>query len=159
MDNAQKQAILQRLHDLKDLHIFSKMNEAMIFEVMKHCEVQYYSSGASVFQEGDTDDYSLYIVVKGEFEVLVTPREGGEAMPFSCAGRGLIFGEVSFLDAQPRSASLKAVEDAEVLRFTHKDYMKILSHEPETAARFMIGIAEILSRRLRGVNRRLKFVS
>ncbi len=159
MDSAQKQAILERLHALKDLHIFSKMNEAMIFEIMKRCKVQFYDPNHVVFSEGEHDDHSLYIVVAGEFEVLVTPKEGGEPVRFSCAGRGLIFGEVSFLDAQPRSATLRALEKAEVLRLTHEDFMKVLSHEPETAARFMIGVAEVLSRRLRGANRRLKFVS
>lgn len=159
MEPAQKQAILKKIHALKDLHIFSKMNEAMIFEVMKRCETHYYAPGEMVFSEGDVDDYSLYIVVSGEFEVLVIPQSGDEPMPFSCAGRGLTFGEISFLDAQPRSAGLKALESAEVLRFTQQDYMKVLDQQPETAARFMIGVAEVLSRRLRGANRRLKFVS
>lgn len=159
MEPAQKQAILDKIHTLKDLHIFSKMNESMIFEVMKRCETYYYAPGEMVFSEGDDDDYSLYIVVSGEFEVLVIPQSGDEPKPFSCAGRGLTFGEISFLDAQPRSAGLKAIESAEVLRFTQQDYMKVLAHQPETAARFMIGVAEVLSRRLRGANRRLKFVS
>ena len=157
MEPAQKEAILKKIHALKDLHIFSKMNEAMIFEVMKRCETQYYAPGEMVFSEGDVDDYSLYIVVSGEFEVLVIPKSGDAPMPFSCAGRGLT--EISFLDAQPRSAGLKALESAEVLRFTQQDYMKVLDQQPETAARFMIGVAEVLSRRLRGANRRLKFVS
>ena len=159
MEPVQKQAILEKIHALKDLHIFSKMNESMIFEIMKRCKTHYYAANEMVFSEGDVDDYSLYIVVSGEFEVLVIPQSGDKPTPFSCAGRGLIFGEISFLDAQPRSAGLKAIEPAEVLRFTQQDYMKVLEQQPETAARFMIGVAEVLSRRLRGANRRLKFVS
>ncbi len=158
MNDTQKQAILSKLQELKDLRIFNKMEERMIFEIMKRCDIKQYQAGETVFQEGDTDDYSLYIVVRGEFEVIAASKEG-EPVTFSCAGKGLTFGEISFLDAQPRSATLKTTEDAEVLRFTQYDYLNVLNQAPEVAARFMIGIAEILSRRLRGANRRLKFVS
>ncbi|MBF2052514.1 MAG: cyclic nucleotide-binding domain-containing protein [Candidatus Sericytochromatia bacterium] len=154
MDEAQRQAILNKIHALKDLRIFYNMNDRDVFEVMKRCETRHYAAGEVVFAEGDTD-HRLYVIVKGEFEI-TTQNTLGEPMRFFCAGEGLIFGEMAFLDAQPRSAKVTATEAAEVFSITPEQFSELLDQQPATAARFMMGVAEILSRRLRGANQRIK---
>lgn len=157
MDETQKQAIVQKLIELKDLRIFYSMNEREIFEIMKRCDFVNYAGGDVVFNEGDQDN-NLYVIVKGEFEI-TSKNSQGEDIRFFCAGEGLIFGEMSFLDTRDRSASIKALEDSEVMRFTREDYDQVLEADPTTAAKFMMGVAEILSRRLRGANQRIKYTT
>jgi CRP/FNR family cyclic AMP-dependent transcriptional regulator len=154
MDEEQKQAILKKLQDLRQLRIFYLMDEREIFEVLKRCAILHFAPGDKVFSEGDTD-HSLYIIVDGNFEVASTAASG-EKLTFFFAGDGLIFGEMSFLDSQPRSAAITAAEKSEVLQLSRAQYEDLLQHNPVAAARFMFGVSEILSRRLRGANMRIK---
>jgi len=157
MNEEQKQAIVQKIHQLKDLRIFYNMSERDVFEVMKRSEIFYYQTGDTVFSEGDTD-HRLYVIIKGEFEI-TAQSASGETLRFFCAGEGLIFGEMAFLDAQPRSASVSATEDSEVFALTPEQFNDLLATHPATAARFMMGVSEILSRRLRGANQRIKYAT
>lgn len=157
MDETQKLAIIEKIKQLKNLLIFYTMDTREVFEVMKRCSILNFSVGQTVFNENDPGD-SLYIIVTGEFEVIAEGAHG-EDLRFFCAGQGLIFGEMSFLDTRHRSASIIATQDSEVLCFTRSDYEQLLKADPSSAAKFMMGIAEILSRRLRGANQRIKFTT
>lgn len=155
MNEAQKRAILQKIKELKDLRIFYNMTERDIFEVMKLCEIEKYSKDDVVFSEGDQDD-TLYVIVDGNFEVVSTGKKSDEQITFFFAGEGLIFGEMSFLDSKPRSATIVAREDSEVFKIARTKFDHLLANDPVTAAKFMMGVSEILSRRLRGANSRIK---
>ncbi|PKL74865.1 MAG: hypothetical protein CVV27_18315 [Candidatus Melainabacteria bacterium HGW-Melainabacteria-1] len=155
MEQDQKQAVIQKIQELRGLRIFSVLTDRDIFEVMKRSDIISVPEGSTVFTEGD-EDQALYVIIKGEFEVTARSPVSGELIRFSCAGQGLVFGEMAFLDRQPRSATITATEDSEVFGFTREDYEDLLAASPATAARFMMGVAEILSRRLRGVDQRIK---
>lgn len=157
MDETQKLAIIEKINELKNLIIFYTMDTREVFEVMKRCRIINFSAGETVFNENDQGD-SLYVIVKGEFEV-TAEAASGDPVRFFCAGQGLIFGEMSFLDTRPRSASIIATQDSEVLCFNRSAYEQLLLSEPSSAAKFMMGIAETLSRRLRGANQRIKFTT
>lgn len=155
MDESQKQAIIQKIQELRELRLFFNLTDRDIFEVMRRSDIIDVPKGAIVFKEGDTD-HSMYVIIKGEFEVTTHSPVTGELIRFSCAGQGLVFGEMAFLDKQPRSATITATEESEVFGFTREDYEDLLTQHPGSAARLMMGVAEILSRRLRGVDQRLK---
>ncbi|HEY9842016.1 MAG: Crp/Fnr family transcriptional regulator [Candidatus Sericytochromatia bacterium] len=155
MDETQKMAVIQKIQEIRGLRIFHNLTDRDIFEVMKRSDIITIGEGATVFTEGDTDQ-SLYVIIKGEFEVTARSPVSGDLIRFSCAGEGLVFGEMSFLDMQPRSATITATEDSEVFGLTRADYEDLLATSPVSAARFMMGVAEILSRRLRGVDQRIK---
>lgn len=157
MNEEQRQAILQKIQQLKGLRIFYNMDERDIFEVMKRSDILHYQPQEVVFSEGDQDN-SLYVIIAGEFEVSST-NDQGEPLRFFCAGQGLIFGEMAFLDTQPRSATITATEASEVFRFTRSDFDELLQLNPVSATHFMMGVAEILSRRMRGANQRIKHFS
>lgn len=155
MDDTQKMAVIQKIQELRGLRIFHLLTDRDIFEVMKRSEIITVPADAQVFGEGDTDE-TLYVIIRGEFEVTAHSPVSGDVIRFSCAGEGLVFGEMSFLDRQPRSATITASQDSEVFGFTRADYEDLLDKSPASAARFMMGVAEILSRRLRGVDQRIK---
>jgi len=157
IDEQQKLAILSKLQELKSLKIFSQMVEREIFEVMKRSDIISYGTGEVVFHEGNEDEH-LYVIIKGLFNVTSTSRSGDD-LTFFVAGAGLIFGEMSFMDRQPRSATITAGEPSEVFCLTRDDFDDLLAKEPTTAAKFMFGVAEILSRRMRGANQRIKYAT
>lgn len=67
----------------------------------------------------------------------------GEVLP------GELVGEMSFLDALPRSASVKVKEDSEVLVIPHKKFINVLDGQP----RWFRSLMKTLSQRLRDSNK------
>ena len=71
-------------------------------------------------------------------------------------GDGLVFGEMAFLDLGKRSATITTTTDSEVLIITRDTFNEILANKPYIAAKLLLNLAEILSRKLRGADRRIQ---
>lgn len=66
-----------------------------------------FSSGQDIFKSGDAGDCA-YLIEEGEVEILVV-KQGGEHRIRSI-GKGELFGEISLIDYQPRTATVRAIE-------------------------------------------------
>src|SRR6266542_5319437 len=97
-------------------------------------------AGDTVFTEGETGD-ALYIVVRGTFAVLSGPT----ARRLNTIGPGHYVGELALLVDEPRSATIRADTDGEVLRLGRQQFTDLLGRDA-TAAR---AVATTLARRLR----------
>jgi signal transduction histidine kinase len=106
-----------------------------------------YPAGQDIFREGDPGD-GVYLVKSGLVQiwaVLVT----GERKVFSQVPPGEVFGEMSLLDSQPRSAGASAEEDT-VVCFVPRDAMvELLKRLPELS----MNLVQEISGRLREFNR------
>jgi len=86
--------------------------------------------GEVVVQEGDTDR-ALFLVKRGAFRV--TARTPGQKEPATLAelGAGTLFGEVALVSQTPRSATVAALDEGEVLRAEEADLRPVLERHPE----------------------------
>ena len=66
-----------------------------------------FTSGQQIFKYGDTGDCA-YLIEEGEVEVLVVKQ--GKEHRIRRIGKGELFGEVSLIDYQPRTATVRALE-------------------------------------------------
>ena len=96
-----------------------------------------------IFKEGDQGD-AMYLIVDGKVKV-----HSGDHV-FAELGTNQCFGEMSILDAEPRSASITAMTDLTLLKIQREDFAEILAEKPEISQ----GIIKVLTRRLREANRR-----
>ena len=83
--------------------------------------------GTVLFKEGDTSQ-DLYIVQRGVVEILKTGD--GKQLPLAVVNAGQLIGALSFLDAQPRSASAEAATDITVLKLDKPKLEKELTKLP-----------------------------
>lgn len=97
----------------------------------------------TVFNEGEQGD-AMYLIVDGKVKV-----HSGEHV-FAELGHNQCFGEMSILDAEPRSASITALTDLILLKIQREDFTEILAEKPEISQ----GIMKVLTRRLREANRK-----
>ncbi|MEE8408785.1 MAG: cyclic nucleotide-binding domain-containing protein [Myxococcota bacterium] len=97
----------------------------------------------TLFSEGDQGD-AMYLIVDGKVKV-----HSGEQV-FAELGTRQCFGEMSILDAEPRSASITALTDLTLLKIQREDFGEILAEKPEIST----GIIKVLTGRLREANRR-----
>lgn len=82
-------------------------------------------------------------------EVKVCRDHAGFQIELSEAGPGEIFGEMSFIEAEPANASVIAKTNVELLYVTHAQVQSIIRENPGFFGRFFQSLAFILSQRLR----------
>lgn len=86
-------------------------------------------AGAWLFRQGDPGS-SLYVVRSGRLEVVA---EMPESEVLRVLGRGAVVGELALLMESPRSASVRARRDSELLELTRPQFADLLTTEPEFA--------------------------
>jgi len=97
-----------------------------------------FETGQTVFLEGD-DSQDLYIVVEGKAGILKGTKRIAEI-----SGRGSIFGEMSFLLGENRTATVKAATDLKVIKIPKEEIPNFLLEFPEVVREF----ARYLAKRL-----------
>lgn len=112
------------------------------------------AEGEYLITEGSNNS-EMYWVLSGEFMITKLNMEDQNVIVGE-AKTGELIGEMSFLDNLPRSASVKAKVDSEVLVIPHKKFMDTLDSQP----RWFKSLMQTLSSRLRDADSRLanKFV-
>jgi NTE family protein/lysophospholipid hydrolase len=96
-----------------------------------------------LFRQGDAAD-DMYVVVHGGLEVVVTNPNGATRV-VDVLGPGASIGEMSLLSDEPRSATVRAIRDSELVRIAKPEFLALLEEHPRTA----IELSRTLVRRLR----------
>lgn len=78
-------------------------------------------AGELLMQEGEKGDCA-YIIETGSVEILID-RDGAEQI-IGTRGAGALLGEMAMIDDQPRTASVRAVEDCSVLVISREDFAR-----------------------------------
>src|SRR3954465_14423545 len=99
-----------------------------------------------LFRQGDPGD-SLYVVLTGRLEIVIESEGGAQPKVIRVLGRGDSVGELALLTESPRSASVRARRDSELLYVTREHFARLLDERPEFAA----GLTRVLGRQLRDV--------
>ncbi|MBD3360561.1 cyclic nucleotide-binding domain-containing protein [Candidatus Peregrinibacteria bacterium] len=112
---------------LKQIPLFSDLNEELHKEIIKKIVLMYYPEKYILFKEGDDGD-ALYIVKKGTVTIYHEPEEEGET-PEKVADiyQGGFFGEMALVSEEPRNASAKTATDCEIFILSKDNFKKLLS--------------------------------
>ena len=111
--------------------------------------IQAYSvkAGAVIFNEGDSER-SLGIIVEGQVDIVKTDgRKTGNIIATLVPGN--TFGEMSLIDAEPRSAQAVAATDVVMLKMTKDAFFELAAAKPSLAFQLLLKISTMISRRLR----------
>jgi CRP-like cAMP-binding protein len=138
---------LVRPGELRSIGLFGAMSDEVLAHLTSSLSVTTPSAGDIVFREGD-EASDLYVVISGEVEVLKRSKRGVDAR-VALLGPGDWFGEMSIVDVQPRSATVRALAPGRLLRITAADLDALYRHDVKSYALIVLNIARELSRRLR----------
>jgi CRP/FNR family cyclic AMP-dependent transcriptional regulator len=123
---------------LKSIDLFSQIPGEDLAQVALIATEEAREQGEEIFAEGEAGD-ALYLVLDGKVRVHRGDRMIAELGEREC------FGEMAILDASPRSATVTALKDTNLLKISREDFQEIMSEKPEIA----LGIIKVLSHRLR----------
>ena len=112
--------------------------------VFSHAEVRRVGAGLALVQAGE-DDRALYLLTEGTVGVRL-PRDESA---FKTIDAPSVVGELAFFDGRPRSATLDAVTDVEVVRLDQEGFARLADAAPDLAHAMLRDLARILALRLR----------
>ena len=112
--------------------------------VFSHAEVRRVGAGLALVQAGE-DDRAIYLLTEGTVGVRL-PRDESA---FKTIDAPSVVGELAFFDGRPRSATLDAVTDVEVVRLDQAGFERLAAAAPDLAHAMLRDLARILALRLR----------
>ncbi|MBX7082103.1 MAG: cyclic nucleotide-binding domain-containing protein [Nannocystaceae bacterium] len=129
---------LEKILMLKGTSLFSTVAAEDLAALARTAEERSFAAGQTIVTEGESGD-ELFVILSGR---VVISRGGRET---ASLGPGEAFGEISVLDAGPRTATATAVSATDLLAITSEEFYEILYEQAEIAE----GVIRMLVKRLR----------
>ncbi len=137
---------------LSDTYLLKGATLGDIEAVEGVCEVREFEPGQTIVTEGDRSQ-DIMIVASGRVRV---ERKDGSVVDELRVGA--MIGEVAFIDGQPRTASLVALNEARLFVVPAEPLRRILRERPALELVVMRNAAVALCQRLRGVTQELELL-
>jgi glycine/D-amino acid oxidase-like deaminating enzyme len=122
---------------------------AQVFALTTRCDLP---RGRLLFREGEPGD-SCYVLVSGQVDVSVKVR--GERHLLAQLAPGAVFGQLSLIAGEPRSASCTIRKDAILAQMSRHGCETLLSTKTSGALKFLAALNHGLTDALRTADRRL----
>jgi signal transduction histidine kinase len=132
----------------QDSKLFAPLTPSDLAALSQSLELRSYTAGNVIFTEGDAGD-GLYVVEEGLVEISTLIQEHDRQV-LSRVGPGDFFGELAVLDSEPRSATASAQGTTRVWFVPRQAFWQTLERSPRVA----IALVQLISLRLRDINRR-----
>jgi CRP-like cAMP-binding protein len=148
---------------LKQADIFYGFTPQQLELVSSICVERGYDLGEIIFQENSRSD-ELYIIARGEVEILVDPslvgdRTAGSSRPTTIATlrRGQSFGEIALVDQGLRSAAARsAVPETSLVIIPRPALMSFCERDHALGFRLMTNLAHDLATKIRNTDLKIR---
>jgi len=137
---------------LQSMPIFGGVREDILAFLLDRVVIRHIPADQRFICEGDDAD-SMFVIERGKVEV--NKRWGDEEHRIKYLGQGDCFGEMALLDMHPRSASVTAVLDCEIIELSQSVLLELYEHDLEQFTVIQMNIGREMSRRLRGADDQL----
>ena len=139
--NINRLLLIEKVLVLKSLNLFKDTPENILADLAPLMKEMQYEQGIEIFKEGDTGD-CMYIIQQGNIKI----HKGTTTL--AVLKEKEVFGELSLLDADTRSASATADTDCILYKIDQEPFYELMDERPEVAK----GFIKILCQRLRTMN-------
>ncbi len=137
---------------LREQQFFSDLDNDELKVIAEITNKKSFAQGDTIFRDGE-DGESIYIIQKGEVKACREASDG-ELFTLTLLKDGEIFGEMSFLDGRPHSATMVALTEVESYIINRNDFEKIVDEHPRVIFKVMRNIIFTIHSVVRGMNSR-----
>ena len=135
---------------IASIPFLSELPAAAIAPALAHAAIRNHPANQMILLENDWGS-SVYFVLSGWLKIRTYNADGRE-ITLNIVGRGEIVGEMAALEQTPRSTDVLSLTPATIVNIPADDFVRLLKTEPLAGMR----LAQLMARRLRQVNRRLR---
>jgi len=134
--------LIEKILLLKNSDIFKYCRETDLMDIASICNENHVEQGLTIFSKGDMGN-CMYFIYSGKVSI------HDEEHPLALLTENEIFGELSVLDSEPRSASATTLSDCILLEIEQEAFYDVMATNPD----ILKGIMRTLCRRLREQDR------
>jgi CRP-like cAMP-binding protein len=134
----------EKMGHLEDVPLLEGCTRAQLREVARISRALQVPAGTVLTRAGEPGE-EFFFIIDGRARVHVSAKKRRRLGP------GEFFGEMSLLDGEPRSATVRAETDMRLLIILRRNFQTLLGEVPELTRSILI----VLSRRLRELERTL----
>jgi len=137
------------LKNFRAVPFFQHLDDAALQRILARSVHAQFQPGQTIIghEEKTTD---VLFLIEGHARVSIYSA-GGRRVSFRDIRKGAIFGELSAIDGQPRSAAVEAVDICSAVKMRQEDFLQALKEEPE----FMKAILRHLTQQVRALTSRV----
>lgn len=132
--------------------LFEMLSDAELGVLAELSRQRRFGPGEVVFREGDAGD-ALFVLASGEVEV-VAGRDAKERL-IAVLGPTASFGEMSLIDREVRSATVRARSECVALQLSAENFTAFRKRSRDGFTLFLVNVSRVLSSRLRETNQKL----
>jgi small-conductance mechanosensitive channel/CRP-like cAMP-binding protein len=125
---------------LHDEPLFQCLGEEQLDGLLERSQINRFGRGERVIEEGAAGD-SMFVLLRGSAQVSVS--RNGAPIRIGVLRAGDCFGEMSLLTGEPRTATVRAENDCEVLEISKPVMSQLLHDAPECLGQ----LSELLAKR------------
>ena len=118
------------------LPVFAGLSPARLEAAAMRLRPERVAAGTVVIRQGDAAD-RLYFIVDGTCDVSQTTPAGGPPQHLRTMGPDELFGEIGLLTGAPRSATVTATTDADLLTLDGSDFLALVGSGPGLTSRLL----------------------
>ncbi len=137
---------------LKTIFIFRELSGMEIINFNKVLRVSKAKKGDVIITEVEPGD-KMYVIKRGAVDIY--KGEGLAKRKITHLLPGSHFGEIALIDDNPRSASVVALEDCELLTISREEFLDLLAQHESIALKIYRAFTRALCDRLRQANENL----
>lgn len=140
---------------LQNIYLFKRLSGEELEMISEAASVETFGSADEIFAQGDKA-LGLYVIKYGSIRIHQRSTSG-DVIEVASLGTGSHFGEMGFVDGEPRSASATALEKSDIVVFSYDKLRMVLDRHSTIAVKFYQELAHFLCGRLRITTNDLSF--
>ncbi|KAL4497116.1 hypothetical protein ABPG72_019436 [Tetrahymena utriculariae] len=132
-DQLKKELLVQvNTEHLKMFKFFQNFSEGVKMGLMSIMEEKIFQPGQIIFEDGETSNFSIYLIDKGRVDLYYDTRKSGSK--YSVVKeivKNDVFGSISFLTAFPRKCSAVSKEISSIISIDRDQFLNLLKTSRE----------------------------
>ena len=139
---------------LESIDLFDDLKPREIKRLERTLHNRVYKTGEVIFNEGDPGA-ALYIIKSGEVDIVIK-NTSKSPIYLTKLTSGMFFGEIALFDETPRSATVIASTESEIIALSKPDFILFSKKEPGIGMKISMKLGKILSTRLIATNKQVE---
>ncbi|MCK5840995.1 MAG: cyclic nucleotide-binding domain-containing protein [Candidatus Sabulitectum sp.] len=118
-------------------------------EFISRCEKMVFLAGTDIVKKDETSR-TMFLIKTGS--ATASDSWDDDSVPLAIFSEWDVFGEMSFLDGTPRSATVRATEDSVVYSIEWDKFMELIDSKPVITTKILLSLVKILISRLQFID-------
>ncbi|MGZ3686945.1 MAG: cyclic nucleotide-binding domain-containing protein [Bdellovibrionota bacterium] len=133
---------------LREIKLLKPFSDQELEQLIRMGKTEAYEAHANIVIEGELT-WGLYLMIEGLVGIFKTNKLTGDHYDVGQLKTGNFFGEMSLIDENPRSATVKALTNCQVFMISKDDFHSFLAKSSDLKLRFYESCVRTLVGRLR----------